>query len=82
MSRIVTIEVQLPDELPSCQLPTGVQYRLQELLDRQDRGRGLTAAERAEAEGLVSIADTLSLLGLRVQPDRSRIIAKWPLRMK
>ena len=41
--------------------------RLTELLDRQDRGQPLTDAERAEAEGLVALAETLSLIKLRAE---------------
>jgi hypothetical protein len=35
------------------------------LLDRQDQGTPLNAAERKEAEGLVELAEMLSLLRLR-----------------
>jgi len=44
-----------------------VDERLQDLLDRQDRGETLTASERKEAEGLVDLAEMLSLLSLRAQ---------------
>jgi hypothetical protein len=44
-----------------------VQARLTELLDRQDRGQPLTDAEREEAEGLVTLAETLSLIKLRAE---------------
>jgi hypothetical protein len=37
-------------------LPEGVDRRLHALLDKQDRGEELTADERAEAEGLVTLA--------------------------
>lgn len=46
---------------------TGVNERLQELLDRQDRTGNLTQSERQEAEGLVNLAELLSLLKLRAQ---------------
>jgi hypothetical protein len=49
------------------QLPDAVQERLQFLLDRQDSGEFLTQAERREAEGLVELAEFLSLLRLRSQ---------------
>lgn len=62
-----TIELDLPDDLARFRLPVGVQSRLTELLDRQDRGRPLTEAERAEAEGLVALAETLTLLRLRAE---------------
>jgi hypothetical protein len=42
-----------------------VQQRLSQLLDRQDQGFPLTAAERLEAEGLVDLSEMLSLLKLR-----------------
>ena len=67
MSQAVRIELQMPDELPKLRLPDGVQQRLQELLDRQDRGQPLTPAERREAEGIVEVAELLSLLRLRAE---------------
>jgi hypothetical protein len=48
-------------------LPAAVQARLAYLLDRQDDGHPLTDDERAEAEGLVAVAETLSLLKLRAE---------------
>ncbi len=48
-------------------LPAAVAARLQMLLDRQDSGALLTEAERAEAEGLVDVADLLTLLRLRAE---------------
>jgi hypothetical protein len=59
------LEVDLPDDLARLRLPTAVADRLQALLDQQDNGVQLTAAERAEAEGLVHLSDLLSLLRLR-----------------
>jgi len=40
---------------------------LQTLLDRQDSGQPLTARERDEAEGLVNLAEFLTLLRLRAE---------------
>jgi hypothetical protein len=57
--------VEIPIELTRFQLPEAVQARLQYLLDRQDEGRTLSQAERQEAEGLVELAEFLSLLRLR-----------------
>ena len=57
----------MPTDLDRLRLPQGVNDRLQELLDRQDRGEALTAAERAEAEGLVDLSELLALLRLRTQ---------------
>lgn len=67
MSRTVTIELELPDELSKFRLPAAVQSRLQELLDRQDSGLALSPAERREAKGLVTLAEFLSLLRLRAE---------------
>jgi hypothetical protein len=67
MSQHVFIEIELPTDLAQFQLPEGVSKRLQTLLDRQDRGKILTRAERQEAEGLVDLAELLALLRLRAQ---------------
>lgn len=61
------IEIDFPDDLVSFELPRGVQHRLQNLLDKQDEGSPLTAEERSEAEGLVSLSETLTLLRLRAK---------------
>ena len=44
-----------------------MEQRLQTLRDRQDQGDQLTPAERVEAEGLVDLAELLSLLKLRAR---------------
>ena len=67
MSQHVLIEIELPSELEKFKLPEGVHQRLQALLDRQDQGEQLTPAERQEAEGLVDLAELLSLLQLRAR---------------
>lgn len=67
MAQTVTIEMELPDDLARFRLPAGVHSRLQELLDRQDQGQRLTIAERSEAEGLVNLTETLTLLRLRAE---------------
>lgn len=61
MSKIV----EIPLELTHFQLPLAVQNRLQFLLDRQDEGYLLSSEEKQEAEGLVELAEFLSLLRLR-----------------
>ena len=58
----------MPGDLARFRLPKGVQKRLQKLLDKQDQGRGLTPAEKSEAEGLVDLSEVLSLLRLRAIP--------------
>ena len=65
MSRSVVIELEMPADLKQFRLPKGVNRRLQDLLDKQSRDGKLTRAERHEAEGLVNLADMLSLLRLR-----------------
>ena len=67
MSDHVLIEIELPTDLEQFKLPEGVDQRLRDLLDRQDQGKDLTPAERKEAEGLVNLAELLSLLQLRAQ---------------
>lgn len=61
------IELPMPSALTGFKLPAGVQRRLTALLDRQDAGTPLTPAERREAEGLVEMAEFLSLLKLRAK---------------
>ena len=63
----VSIEVDLPADLARFRRPEAVAARLQDLLDRQDSGQPLTAAERKEAEGLVDLAESLALLRLRAE---------------
>ena len=58
-------ETCLPLEMRQFRLPESVHSRLTDLLDKQDRGEELTAKERAEADGLVTLAEFLSLLKLR-----------------
>ncbi|WP_437282624.1 hypothetical protein WME90_19200 [Sorangium sp. So ce375] len=61
----VHVNVELPSDLEQLRLPAGVDRRLQALLDKQDRGEKLSADEAIEAEGLVDLAELLSLLRLR-----------------
>lgn len=63
----VTIDVDLPSDLARFKLPSAVAARLQGLLDRQDAGQVLTDREREEAEGLVDLAELLTLLRLRAE---------------
>jgi hypothetical protein len=67
----ITLEVDLPDDFKRLRLPAAVQNRLQNLLDRQDAGQTLSTAEREEAQGLVDLAEFLSLLRLRQQGSGS-----------
>lgn len=61
----MVMQLTLDSELLKFELPPAVQDRLQQLLDLQDQGHELTDQERKEAEGLVELAEFLSLLRLR-----------------
>ena len=63
----LTLDIDLPGDLAKFRLPGAVATRLQTLLDRQDSGQPLTPAERDEAEGLVNLAELLTLLRLRAE---------------
>lgn len=67
----LTIDFELPPDLSRFRLPTAVASRLESLLDRQDSGQKLSEAERQEAEGLVDLAELLTLLRLRAQRNPS-----------
>jgi hypothetical protein len=56
-----------PSDPQRYRLPCGVQSRLQHLLDKQDDGVQLSEEELSEAEGLVDIAELLTLLRLRTE---------------
>jgi len=70
MPAYVTINLPVPAGLSEFKLPTGVKRRLTFLLDQQDSGKPLSAAERREAEGLVEMAEFLSLLKLRARKSK------------
>jgi hypothetical protein len=61
----VDFEIELPADLARLHLPEGLDRRLQFLLDKQNQGTPLTADEQAEAEGIVDLADLLTLLRMR-----------------
>ncbi len=67
MPQSILIDLEMPADLEQFKLPKAVDERLQSLLDKQDRGEALTSSERMEAEGLVNLAELLSLLRLRAQ---------------
>ena len=58
------LTVPMPASLASLRFPTALDDRLQHLLDEQGRLGRLSAAQRREAEALVNIATTLSILKL------------------
>lgn len=63
----LTLDVDLPADRARFRLPEAVATRLRSLLNRQDSGQELTAPERDEAEGLVDLAEFLTLLRLRAE---------------
>jgi hypothetical protein len=67
MSRSVVVELDMPGDLKQFRLPRAVNRRLQQLLDEQSRTGNLSAAERKEADGLVDLAEMLTLLRLRAE---------------
>lgn len=67
MPKTIQLEMPASKDISRLRLPSGVQRRLDELLDRQDKGIKLTARERREAEGLVEMSEWLSLLKLRAR---------------
>ncbi len=67
----INLELDLPADMAGLVLPEGVDRRLHSLLDKQDRGDPLTEDEVVEAEGLVNLAELLSLLRLRASSQDS-----------
>jgi hypothetical protein len=67
----IDVELDLPSDLARLCLPEGVDRRLHVLLDKQDRGEPMTDDEVVEAEGLVDLADLLTLLRLRASRHES-----------
>ena len=63
----LTLDIDLPGDLERFRLPEAVAARLQSLLDREDTGQPLTQMERREAQGLVDLAELLTLLRLRAE---------------
>ena len=59
--------IELPESLERLRLPHALDERLTWLLDRQDETGSLTPEERREAEGLVEMAELLSVLRMRAQ---------------
>jgi len=68
---MLTLSIDPPADLARFRLPAAVAARLRSLLDRHDAGFPLSPDERAEAEGLVDLADLLTLLKLRAEREVS-----------
>ena len=69
----LSLDVDLPADLERFRLPEAVAARLQSRLDQQDSGRPLSLQERDEAEGLVDLAEFLTLLRLRADRTPGRV---------
>jgi hypothetical protein len=76
MSERVVIELRMPEELASLHFPKGLDRRLQQLLDKRDRLGELSTAEQSEAEGLISVAEMLTLLQLKAQTSSKKAVGK------
>jgi hypothetical protein len=63
----MTVEIEMPEGWEKFRLPEALHNRLHELLDRQDQGESLSPQEREEAQGLVDMAEWLSLLRLNAR---------------
>ena len=63
----MTVQFDVPDDIARFHLSEAVDRRLQQLLGKQDQTGILTDDERAEAEGLVELAELLTLLRLRAE---------------
>ena len=61
----VDFEIEVPGDLARLQLPEGLDGRLQALLGSRTGGQRSALMSKAEAEGLVDLADLLTLLRLR-----------------
>lgn len=72
MAQINKIRIEMPVSPEKIQLPKAVDKRLQTLLDKQDSGEKLSAQERKEAEGLVELAELLSLMRVRSERIANR----------
>ena len=71
MDMNVHLNIELPTDAERLVFPEKLDRRLHQLLDKLDRGDGLTPDEQAEAESLVELADLMSLLRLKAGIPRS-----------
>jgi len=65
--------IEIPANIVSeCRFPKALNQRLHDLLDKQERGETLTRKERAEADGLVAVAEQIALLKQHLKIARKR----------
>ena len=67
MAAQTIIRISLPGDLNHLRFPKALDRRLQQLLDKQSIQGKLAATERREAEGLVEMAQIISLLRGRAE---------------
>ena len=67
MVQRVKVTLELPSDWRKFRMPRALNRRLHDLLDKQDDGVKLSAAERREAEALVELSEMLSLM--KIQAD-------------
>jgi hypothetical protein len=67
MSQQIWVQLEMPDDLEVFRFPESLDQRLQALLDKQDGGAALSPEERVDAEGLVEMAEMLTLLRPRAE---------------
>lgn len=76
MTQELMVRIQVPEELEFFQFPESLNRRLHDLLDKQDAGEILTPEERSEAEGLVEVAQMISVLRGRTEVARRELEAR------
>ena len=64
---MIRMEIDVPEAIATFSFPKALNDRLQHLLDRQDDGVELSQDEYAEAEGLVDLAEFLTILKMRAR---------------
>ena len=64
----VLVELDLPKDWKSFQLPPALHERLQDLLDRQDRDGKLSRRAAPRSHGITELVDMLALMRLRSEP--------------
>jgi hypothetical protein len=74
MANEIVLRIKMPGDLRQLRFPKALDRRLQQLLDKQSEHGRLSLPERQEAEGLVEMAEMISLLRLRTarSPQRKR----------
>lgn len=72
MASVIKFEVPVKGRFKGFKFPRALDRRLTELLDKQDFTGKLSSKERKEAEALVEMANTLTILNLSSKPAPRR----------